>query len=137
MAMNTQNDLMPISQHSQFTETTMRCGLSSILLFLVSAIWGCATPQHLPMKQAYELEKPVCERIITADVVALDQVYFYNRFGSFNPAGIMYALRRDVVTSGDGQAGEPDILNGDLDNNSDDEESLFPETEHSGSYACW
>ena len=127
MAMNTQNDLNPISQHSQFTETTMRCGLSSILLFLVSAIWGCATPQHLPMKQAYELEKPVCERIITADVVALDQVYFYNRFGSFNPAGIMYALRRDVVTSGDGQAGEPDILNGDLDDNSDDEGKPIPQ----------
>lgn len=135
MAMNTQTDSMPISQQFQPTEdvaqqaccvSSMRWGLISVLLFLVGAIWGCTTPQHLPMKQAYELEKPVCERIITADVVALDQVYFYNRFGSFNPAGIMYALRRDVVTSGDGQAGEPDVLNGDLDNNSDDEGKPIP-----------
>lgn len=34
---------------------------------------------------------------ITADVVAIDQVYTYNRFGSFNPYGMVYALRRDVV----------------------------------------
>lgn len=42
---------------------------------------------------------PVCERVITAKVVALEQVYTYNRFGSFNPAGLMYALRRDVVAN--------------------------------------
>jgi hypothetical protein len=29
--------------------------------------------------------------------VAFDIVYFYNRFGAFNPAGMMYALKRDVV----------------------------------------
>ncbi len=45
---------------------------------------------------------PVCERTIVANVVAFDQVYFYNRFGAFNPAGMMYALRRDVVGSGAG-----------------------------------
>ncbi|WP_437573986.1 copper oxidase [Sorangium sp. So ce887] len=36
-------------------------------------------------------------RTVYADVVALDQVYVYNRFGSFNPAGMIYALKRDVV----------------------------------------
>ena len=40
---------------------------------------------------------PTCSRTVTADVVAFDQVYTYNRFGAFNPAGMMYALRRDVV----------------------------------------
>lgn len=40
---------------------------------------------------------PKCEREIKAYVVALEQVYYYNRFGSFNPSGMMYALRRDVV----------------------------------------
>ena len=40
---------------------------------------------------------PTCARTITAKVVAFDQVYFYNRFGAFNPAGMMYALERDVV----------------------------------------
>lgn len=38
---------------------------------------------------------------IKAAVVALEQVYFYNRFGAFNPAGMIYALRRDVVANED------------------------------------
>jgi hypothetical protein len=37
---------------------------------------------------------PACK---TADVVALDQAFFYNRLGAVNPAGMVYALRRDVV----------------------------------------
>ncbi|HEY9282802.1 MAG TPA: hypothetical protein VIP46_05060 [Pyrinomonadaceae bacterium] len=43
----------------------------------------------------------VCERTVKADVVALDQVITYNRLGAVNPAGQIYALRRDVkaVTS--------------------------------------
>ncbi|APR74862.1 Hypothetical protein A7982_00208 [Minicystis rosea] len=40
---------------------------------------------------------PGSGRTITADIVAIDQVYVYNRFGSFNPAGMIYALKRDVV----------------------------------------
>ncbi|HEX8456549.1 MAG TPA: hypothetical protein VF656_04440 [Pyrinomonadaceae bacterium] len=39
----------------------------------------------------------VCSRNITANVVALDQLYTYNRLGAFNPAGMMYALKRDVT----------------------------------------
>lgn len=38
-----------------------------------------------------------CARVVSANVVAIDQVYVYNRFGSFNPVGMIYALRRDVV----------------------------------------
>ncbi|HKR02193.1 MAG TPA: hypothetical protein VJT09_16065 [Pyrinomonadaceae bacterium] len=38
-----------------------------------------------------------CNAVITASVVAFDQVYTYNRFGAFNPAGMIYALSRDVV----------------------------------------
>ena len=38
-----------------------------------------------------------CTRTLTADVVALDQVFFYNRLGAVNPGGMIYALRRDVV----------------------------------------
>ena len=39
---------------------------------------------------------------ITAKVVAFDQIIFYNRFGSFDPGGMMFALKQDVVaiTSG-------------------------------------
>ena len=40
------------------------------------------------------------KRTVCADVVALDQMLVYNRFGSFNPFGMMYALRRDVVSVG-------------------------------------
>ncbi len=39
---------------------------------------------------------PNCERTIKADVVAFDQVFTYNRLGAVNPAGMIYALRRDV-----------------------------------------
>ncbi|HEX6730263.1 MAG TPA: hypothetical protein VF074_09645, partial [Pyrinomonadaceae bacterium] len=39
---------------------------------------------------------PSCARIIKADVVAFDQPFFYNRLGAVNPAGMIYALRRDV-----------------------------------------
>jgi manganese oxidase len=41
----------------------------------------------------------VCENEIKARVVALEAEYIYNRFGSYNPGGMMYALRRDVVIS--------------------------------------
>lgn len=40
---------------------------------------------------------PECERIVKADVVAFDQPFFYNRLGAVNPAGMIYALRRDVM----------------------------------------
>lgn len=40
---------------------------------------------------------PVCNKTVTADVVAFDQIIFYNRFGSFDPGGMMFALKRDVI----------------------------------------
>ena len=41
------------------------------------------------------------KRTVCADVVALDQVLVYNRFGSFNPYGMIFALRRDVAPMDD------------------------------------
>lgn len=38
-----------------------------------------------------------CARVVIADVVALDEPIHYNRLGTVNPAGMIYALRRDVV----------------------------------------
>ncbi len=38
-----------------------------------------------------------CARTLTADVVAFDQVFFWNRLGAMQPQGMMFALRRDVV----------------------------------------
>jgi len=40
---------------------------------------------------------PACNRTIKADVVALDQVIMFNRMGTVNPNGMIYALRKDVV----------------------------------------
>ncbi|MGB8818803.1 MAG: hypothetical protein WCC66_12870, partial [Rhizobiaceae bacterium] len=35
-------------------------------------------------------------RLIHADIAALDQIIVYNRFGSFDPYGMVFALRRDI-----------------------------------------
>ena len=35
---------------------------------------------------------------VTADVVAIEQAYVINRFAAFVPGGMLYALRRDVVS---------------------------------------
>ncbi|HXG68154.1 MAG TPA: multicopper oxidase domain-containing protein, partial [Blastocatellia bacterium] len=60
------------------------CSFTLVSLFALSATMAAA-------------QTPTCNRTIKADVVALDQVYTYNRFGAFNPAGMVYALRRDVI----------------------------------------
>ncbi|WP_437874789.1 copper oxidase [Sorangium sp. So ce513] len=65
---------------------------------------GCGGPEDEPpdgdAREAVETlvaASATTGRIVYADVVAFDQVYVYNRFGSFNPDGMMYALKRDVV----------------------------------------
>ena len=40
-----------------------------------------------------------CERLIKADVVALDQAFYNNRLGAFQAGGMIFALRRDVVST--------------------------------------
>src|SRR3954452_6947883 len=42
-----------------------------------------------------------CAAVTYADVVALDQPWFWNRYGAMEPQGMMYALRRDVVPAND------------------------------------
>ena len=37
-----------------------------------------------------------CNRTIHADVVSLDQVIWYNRFGAVDPYGMIFALASDV-----------------------------------------
>lgn len=36
-------------------------------------------------------------RVVCADVAALDAALTFNRFGSYNPFGMIFALRRDMV----------------------------------------
>src|SRR5215213_10029301 len=57
---------------------------------------GAATLTAPPAPAAQEAT-PEATNCIEADIVALDQVFFYNRLGAFNPGGMIYALRRDVV----------------------------------------
>ena len=52
------------------------------------------------------MEKPA---LIHADIVALDQLIVYNRFGSFDPYGMIFALRRDVTASEVGTLAEPKL----------------------------
>ncbi len=40
---------------------------------------------------------PGCTRTVTANVVALDQPFFWNRLGAAQPQGMIFALKRDVV----------------------------------------
>lgn len=49
------------------------------------------------------------ERVIRADVVALEQPLYYNRFGSVNPYGMIYALKHDVVNVQEGEEWLPGL----------------------------
>src|SRR6185369_16135488 len=61
------------------------CCAGAVALFAVSTAHAQTSPP------------PSCERTVKADVVALDQDLIYNRLGAINPAGMIYALKRDVV----------------------------------------
>jgi FtsP/CotA-like multicopper oxidase with cupredoxin domain len=63
---------------------------------------GPASPSAAPPATAAAAVAS-CAHTVFANVVAIDQVYFYNRFGAFNPAGMMYALSRDVEVNSAGE----------------------------------
>jgi len=46
------------------------------------------------------LAAPAAGAAVTANVVAMDQVIMYNRLGAYNPAGMIFALSRDVFPMG-------------------------------------
>ncbi len=54
----------------------------------------------LSIAHAADATAIACERNIRASVVAVEQAIVLNRFGAFNPAGMLFALQRDVVFSG-------------------------------------
>jgi hypothetical protein len=72
----------------------------SSLMLLVTAVGAQAQPPGPPIIEppvAVDSPTPSCERTIKADVVALDQVIMYNRLGTVNPGGMIYALKDDIV----------------------------------------
>lgn len=48
--------------------------------------------------EAAQAPVPVCRTTVKAAVVALDQVIMVNRLGTVRPGGMIYALRRDVIS---------------------------------------
>ena len=82
--------------HTRVLRRYTRGVVYALSLTTVCAFAACTslvkttTPVPLPTRAT-------CMRTVTADVVALEQVYYYNRLGAFNPSGIIYSLRRDVV----------------------------------------
>src|SRR5215204_4138560 len=74
------------------------------LLLLLSGITAQAQIQEIdpviePVQDILPAPSPtpVCARTIKADVVALDQAIMYNRLGTVNPGGMIYALKKDLV----------------------------------------
>ena len=51
-----------------------------------------------------------CARTVSANVVALDQPFFWNRLGAMQPHGMMFALRRDVIS----KDGSPTLIAGNV-----------------------
>src|SRR5215468_10987787 len=75
----------------------MRYKQSGKLRFLFGAALSSSLLAAMGVPSEAQTLPAGCQRQLTANVVALDQVFFYNRLGAQNPAGIVYALRRDVV----------------------------------------
>ena len=75
----------------RFKKTVPQC-VSFAALLLITTCAGTLKAQT----NEEIIIAPSCERTIKADVVAFDQPFFYNRLGAVNPAGMIYALRRDV-----------------------------------------
>lgn len=64
----------------------MKAGLGSRFVLTAAAVWAA-------IPGAY------AQRTITADVVALDQAFYNNRIGAFQAGGMIFALRKDVVSN--------------------------------------
>ncbi len=76
------------------------------LALCLFGLGGCAaTTGHVTAAGGGPMvdDAPPSGRTVTADVVAINQPIVYNRFGSTNPWGMIYALRRDTERAEDGQ----------------------------------
>lgn len=69
--------------------------LAAGLAFLVLGPWQPAPGQPVVPLARSAVDEPA--RVIVARVAAIEQPIVYNRFGSFDPAGMIFALERDLV----------------------------------------
>jgi hypothetical protein len=75
-------------------------GLILCAFIALGALPATAQIQITPTPDATPVPVPAvpsCTTTVTANVVAFDQIITYNRFGAFDPGGMMFALKRDVV----------------------------------------
>lgn len=84
---------------SEFVRT--RCAF----VFLTTTLLFAGVCEAAPSNRPHE--EGLCRQIIKADIVALEQAYVLNRFGSYVPAGMLYALRNDVVSTDGASKLEP------------------------------
>ena len=103
--MNYIREITSISRNADRQSAQWYLGLLSIIAIFGILIAACEpkkaekpSENHSPPVNTGQVQ---CGQTITADVVALEQVYYYNRLGAFNPAGLIYALKRDVIKSDD------------------------------------
>ena len=77
--------------------------LLSLFLIVVICLGGLAIGGLRTTENASA--ETMCGRTVFADVVALDQDFYYNRLGAINANGMIYALARDVVVNDPAPAG--------------------------------
>ncbi len=75
--------------------------VASIATLLV--MWSLTNPVNAQTTEA------TCNRIVQASVVAMDQVLMYNRLGAVQPAGMIFALERDVMPIAGSQLSEGNV----------------------------
>ena len=97
----------PAMQEQSAPETEQDYAFSSTQYQLDTGA-KAATDSTQPATINYETSGPSaayspCERMIKAHVVALDQIFFWNRLGAVQPQGMIFALRQNVVPT-DGSA---------------------------------
>lgn len=85
-----------ISVGSDYEQSASVCLQGKLAIVLALLVVGCAEYQT---PSSNVIIQPTCSRIVTTNVVALEQAYTYNRFDTYNPAGMLFALRHDVVDS--------------------------------------
>ncbi|MCB1037650.1 MAG: hypothetical protein KDD47_27710, partial [Acidobacteria bacterium] len=71
--------------------------LLPLAAFLLTLLAGATLPAVAQLEVPAEPVPLTCLNTVTANVVALDQPWMWNRYGAMEPQGQMYALRHDVV----------------------------------------
>ena len=83
---------------TRLTKVSLAVVAAALMLAMLAA------PARAQIESAVTVSLPACSRVLTANVVALDQVFFWNRLGAVEPQGMIYALEDDVVATNQDEA---------------------------------